>query len=165
MNNISAVNRDSALRDGAMVALLTGTACLIPALSHLIALPLSALNPMLLLLVTGVALIRDRRFGYALAIAMPLLACLITGMPTPLKAVCMVAEFSTVVLLLTLLGSRWSAAPTAVVSIIGGKVVYYAIKAAILSPAVLVGTPWGWQAISIFLSCAVFCILSNKMKK
>ncbi|MCR5821339.1 MAG: hypothetical protein K6F85_00265, partial [Bacteroidales bacterium] len=94
MKNISAVNQTSALRDVTLVALLAGVACLVPAMSHIIALPISALNPMLIVLVIGMAFLHDRRFGYLLAVAMPVVSCLVTGMPTPLKAVCMIAEFS-----------------------------------------------------------------------
>ena len=60
---------------------LVTVACLIPAVSHLFALPLYMLNPMLALLLVGMALGRDWRNALLLAILMPLLSSLLTGMP------------------------------------------------------------------------------------
>lgn len=162
MKNISAVNKTSVLRDGALVALFVGVACIVPAMSHIIALPISALNPMLIMLVIGIALLRDRRFGYLLAVAMPLVSCLMTGMPTPLKALCMAAEFSTVVALFSLLCSRWKTVPTILTAIVSGKVVYYALKAVIIAPAVLISTGWQWQLVSIAISVIIFSVLVAK---
>lgn len=164
MKNISAINQTSALRDVALVALLAGVACLVPAMSHIIALPISALNPILIVLVIGMAFLHDRRFGYLLAVAMPVVSCLVTGMPTPLKAVCMIAEFSTVVAVSSLLISRWKAVPSIFVAIISGKIVYYSLKALVFAPAVLISTGWQWQLLSIAISVILFSVLVAKKR-
>ncbi|MBR3528826.1 MAG: hypothetical protein IKN84_04115, partial [Bacteroidales bacterium] len=61
-------------------------------MSHLLALPLYKLNPMLLALLGGLLLLKDRRTVLLLAALLPIFSMVVVGMPTPGRALCMVAE-------------------------------------------------------------------------
>jgi multisubunit Na+/H+ antiporter MnhG subunit len=65
----------------------------------------------------------------------------------------------------TLLQRLWSAAATRpwasfaaiIAAMLCGKVVYYALKALVIAPAVLVTTPVATQAIVALVAAALFC--------
>ena len=141
-------------------ALLLTTACLVPTLSHLFAFPLYHLNPMLLVLLAGMLLVPDKRNALLLALLLPLVSMMAVGMPTPLKALCMMAELSAVVLI----SGRFSVQGFVpmLLAIIGGKVVYYLLKALLLAPAVLVSTPVLTQLIVAVAAAMLFALLSSK---
>lgn len=167
-------------------ALLLVAACLVPALSHLTALPLYHLNPMLLVLLTGMVLVQDRKNALLLAVLLPLVSMMAVGMPTPLKAVCMMAELATVVLISgKVCSNRFGAKLPAVtfpatvsrasswtlrlktfgimlLAILGGKAVYYLLKALIIAPAVLVSTAIFTQAAVAVVAAAAFALLKNE---
>lgn len=149
-----------AIMDAALIA----AACLIPAVSHLTALPLYMLNPMLALLLSGMLLGKDWRNALVLAVLMPAVSCLVVGMPTAAKMVCMVAELATVAGLFHLLNRRWSVLPSVLVSILAAKVVYYALKAVIIAPDVLIGTAWWMQLGAVLLWGGVFAALKLRVK-
>ena len=69
--------------DAAILAII----CLVPTLSHLFSVPIYKLNPMTLCLLAGMLLVNDRRNAFLLALVLPLVSMLISGMPTPLKCV------------------------------------------------------------------------------
>lgn len=150
-----------AIMDAALIA----AACLIPAVSHLTALPLYMLNPMLLLLLAGILLGKDWRNALVLAVLMPVVSCLVVGMPAAPKMVCMVAELATVAGLFHLLSRRWAVLPAVLVSVVAAKVVYYALKAVIVAPAVLVGTEWWMQVIAVLLWAGLFAALYSYIKE
>lgn len=139
--------------------LLLAAACTVPALSHALALPLYVFNPMLALLLAGILLGRDWRNGLALAVLMPLLSCILVGMPTAPKMLCMMAELATVAVVFGLLQRSWKALPAVFAAVLAGKVVYYAIKALVLAPAVLVSTAWYIQLGSVVLWCTLFALV------
>ena len=141
-------------------ALLLTTACLVPTLSHLFAFPLYHLNPMLLVLLAGMLLVPDKRNALLLALLLPLVSMMAVGMPTPLKALCMMAELSAVVLI----SGRFSVQGFVpmLLAIIGGKIVYYLLKALLLAPAVLVSTPVLTQLIVAVAAAMLFALLSSK---
>lgn len=141
-------------------ALLLTTACLVPTLSHLFAFPLYHLNPMLLVLLAGMLLVPDKRNALLLALLLPLVSMMAVGMPTPLKALCMMAELSAVVLI----SGRFSVQGFVpmLLAIIGGKIVYYLLKALLLAPAVLVSTPVLTQLIVAVAAAMLFALLSRK---
>lgn len=147
------------------LVLLT-VACAIPALSHLMAYPLYHLNPMLLVLLAGLLLVRERLNAYILALLLPMVSCFTVGMPTFLTALCMVAEFSTVVFLSGLLTSGHArfhkSLGVMLVAILGGKVVYYLLKALLLAPVVLVSTPVSIQILSVVMSAFLFSVLQTR---
>ena len=61
--NTAIVKRQSAARIALIDATLVSVACLVPILSHLTALPLYRLNPMTLVLLIGMAAVRDPESG------------------------------------------------------------------------------------------------------
>lgn len=160
-NNIKTLNPAGRIAvDGALLAL----ACLIPAASHALALPLYMLNPMLVLLLAGVLLHRDWRHALVLAVLLPVVSCLVVGMPTAAKAVCMVAELATVAVMFGWLQRKWVVWPAVMTAIVAGKVVYYLLKAVVLAPAVLVGTEWWIQLGTVVLWGGLFALLYKRAK-
>lgn len=149
-----------AIMDAALIA----AACLIPAVSHLTALPLYMLNPMLALLLAGMLLGKDWRNALVLAVLMPAVSCLVVGMPTAAKMLCMMAELATVAGLFHLLSRRWAVLPAVLVSVMAAKVVYYALKAVVIAPAVLIGTAWWMQLGAVVLWGGLFAALYKRMK-
>lgn len=146
-------------------ALLLCAICLVPVFSHLTALPLSALDPMRLALLGGMLLVSDRRNAYLLAVALPMASCLLSGMPTPATALIMAVELSANVALFALLSDKWGMKlfPAMLLSIVAAKGVYYALKALVLAPAVLVSTSlWLQMAVALLLALAFTLITNHK---
>lgn len=146
------VKKQSLMRTALIDILLLTTACLVPAISHLTALPLYQFNPMLLFLVLGMVMVNDRKNAYLLAVLLPLVSMLIVGMPAPAKALCMGVEYLTVVSLFALLGSKMGSNKKGtflamLAAMLGGKVVFYALKAMLLTPVVLISTPVMMQVL------------------
>ena len=143
---------------------LLGVACLVPAVSHLLALPLYMLNPMLALLLVGLLIGRDWRNAMVLAVLMPLVSCLVTGMPAAPKMVCMMAELATVATMFGWLQRKWAVLPAVLTAVLAGKAVYYALKAVVIAPAVLVGTAWWMQLGAVVLWCGLFTLVYKSKK-
>lgn len=146
----------------AMDAILLTVACLIPAASHLLAAPLYMLNPMLMLLMAGILLGRDWRNSLVLAVLLPAVSCLLTGMPAAPKMLCMMAELVTVASLFGQLQRNWKVWPSMLVAVLAGKGVYYVLKAVVLMPAVLVGTAWWIQLGTVLLWSGLFAMLYRR---
>ncbi len=139
-------------------------ACLIPAASHLLAVPLYKFNPMLALLLAGMLVGKDWRNALVIAVLMPLVSSLLTGMPTTPKMVCMMAELATVAGVFYLLSRKWTALPAVLASVAVAKVVYYAMKAVVIVPAVLVGTEWWMQLGTVIVWGGLFAMLYKKVR-
>lgn len=148
----------------ALDAVLLTVACLVPAASHVLALPLYMLNPMLAILLTGMLLGRDWRNSLVLAVLLPAVSCLVAGMPAAEKMVCMMAELATVAGLFGWLKSRMGTVLAVFAAILAGKVVYYALKAVVIAPAVLVGTDWKVQLLAVLLWGGLFAMLYKRVK-
>lgn len=146
-------------------AALVVAACMVPAVSHVVALPLYMLNPMLALLLAGMLVGKDWRNGLLLALLMPAVSCLVTGMPAPAKMLCMAAELATVAVLFGVLSRRWKVLPAVLVSVLVAKVVYYALKALIISPAALVGTNMWLQIAVVLLWGGLFAMFHSRKKQ
>lgn len=146
----------------ALDAVLLTAACLLPAASHLLAFPLYMLNPMLALLLAAILLGRDWRNALLMAVLLPAVSCLLTGMPTAAKMLCMMAELATVAALFGWLQRKWAVLPTVLTAIVAGKAVYYALKALLLAPAVLVSTQWTVQLLAVLLWAGIFTLLYKK---
>ena len=168
MNNTT-VKDQSLWRVAAIDAVLLTVACCIPTFSHLVAWPLYQLNPMLLVLLAGMLLVRDRRNAYLLAALLPVVSMLAVGMPTPLKALCMMAEYSTVVLVSGRL-QAWNARfvgtlGAMLLAMLAGKVLYYLLKALLLAPAVLVSTPVAVQLLVVLAAAAIYAAIVKVRNK
>ena len=141
-----AINTRTLLMDAALVA----GACLIPAASHLLALPLYMLDPMRWLLLG--ALVVGHRSGNMLtngllmALLLPLVSSLVVGMPAMGKAILIVAELGANVALFALISKKMNTFLAMLLSIVGAKAVYYALKLVVMG-GVLTGTTWMMQAV------------------
>lgn len=145
-------------------AVLLTVACLVPAVSHALALPLYMLNPMLAILLAGMLVGRDWRNSLVLAVLLPAVSCLVVGMPAADKMVCMMAELATVAGLFAWLKGRMGTAFAVFAAIVAGKLVYYGLKAVVMAPAVLVGTDWKVQLVAVLLWGGLFAMLYKRVK-
>ena len=143
------------LTDAAILTL----ACLIPAASHLLAVPLYKLNPMLALLLAGIVVGKDWHNGLLLAVLLPTVSCLVSGMPAMPKMLCMVAEFAAVAAAFGWLERRWAVLPAVLTAVLAGKVVFYLLKAALLPAEALIDIEWWIQAATVVLWGGLFALL------
>ena len=154
----------SIFKYAALDVALVGLACLIPTMSHLFAVPLYKANPMLLLLLTGMLMNRDWKNTLLLAVAMPLASSLLTGMPAAGKVVCMMAELVMVALVFNELKDKMHTLAAVLLAIVSAKMVYYALKAIVVAPAVLVGTEWWMQLASVVLWGGLFAMVYKRVR-
>lgn len=159
--------RKPAWRVLAIDALLVGLACAVPQL-HVVAPWAVKLNPMLVLLLAGMLLVPGLWSALLLSVAMPLFSMAVTGLPTPMVAVSMAAELSTVALLFTwtrnMAWLRERPFAGMLAAMLVGKVVYYAVKALLLgSVTALVGTPLLLQLLLAVAYAGLFVMLKNKI--
>lgn len=159
-----ATKTNSIVKFAVLDTVLVALACLVPAASHLFAVPLYMANPMLALLLAGMLIGKDWRNALVLAVLMPLVSCVLTGMPAAGKMVCMMAELATVATLFGWLSRRWQVLPAVLVSVLAAKVAYYALKAVVVAPVVLVGTEWWMQLAAVLLWGGLFAMLYRKFK-
>ena len=145
-------------------AVLLAVICLVPALSHVTAVALYQFNPMLLCLLAGMTLVNDRRNAFLLALLLPVVSMLLTGMPTPLKAICMVGELTTLVAIWGWAEKRMPALAAILVAMLSSKIVYYGLKALIISPVALVGTSL-WLQTAMALAFAAAFVLFRRLVK
>ena len=143
---------------------LLATICFVPALSHLFAVPFYKANPMLLCMVAGMILVRDRRNAYLLAVMLPLVSMMTTGMPDAMKAACMIPELLTVVAVSQLLERHMPTFVSMVAAILAGKVVFYGLKALLIAPAILVGTNLWLQLGTMVFYAAAFAFFTRRRK-
>lgn len=164
--NTAIVKSQNFWRTALIDVVLLATACLIPTLSHITALPLYQLNPMLLVLMAGMLLVSDRRNAFLMAVLLPVVSMLAVGMPTPMKALCMVPEFLTVVAVSTLLQGKASRfvgrMGCMVAAIMCGKVVYYGLKAMLFTSVTLISTPVLTQLLVVLGASIAFAAISKK---
>ena len=164
MKEMTDVKTISIFKYAALDVALVGLACLIPTMSHLFAVPLYKANPMLLLLLTGMLMSRDWKNTLLLAVAMPLASSLLTGMPAAGKVVCMMAELAMVALVFNELKDKMHTLAAVLLAIVSAKMVYYALKAIVVAPAVLVGTEWWMQLASVVLWGGLFAMVYKRVR-
>ena len=145
---------------------------LVPALSHLTAVPFYLADPMRLAVLGALLITRNWKNSLALAVALPLASFAISGHPVFPKCLIIAAELSVNVLLFAWLDSlirRRSAllvGGAAFISIVLSKVFYYGLKALVLSAGLLrmelVATAlWIQFAVAVAISVA-FAIWYNR---
>lgn len=144
-------------------AVLLTAACLIPAVSHITQVRLFLFNPMLALLLTGMLLGRDWRNALLLAVMMPVVSCLLVGMPTAAKAVCMVAQYVTVAAMFGWLQRKWAVLPAVLVAMLSGTTMYYGLKV-LLTGMLFSGNSLMLAAASL-LWALLFALLYNKVRQ
>jgi len=141
------------VRTAALNLLLCVAVVAIPSLSHAAAYPLYRFEPMRLLLFVAF-LYTGRRNALVMAIWLPLLSMLTSGHPVFPKVVLIQGELVLNTLIFFGLVDRWHRfAPSAAVSVIASKAVYYAAKFALIKTALMGGavfaTPWAYQLATL----------------
>lgn len=138
---------------------------LVPALSHLTSLPFYLIDPMRVAVLGALLVSKDWRNGLALALTLPLFSFAVSGHPVFPKFLVIAAELSVNVLLFVWLsrvfgrrfGSRVAVGAAAFLSILLSKVLYYGLKALVLTAGLmqseLVATAlWAQLAVAVLLS-------------
>ena len=107
----------------------------IPALSHIAPFPLYLLDPMRIFMLAGYVLTRQNTNAYLLALTIPLFSSMVTGHPPLFKAILISIELTVNILLFVQLLNRTKLLMVLALflSIIGSKLVYYALKFAFIN--------------------------------
>lgn len=139
----------------------------IPALSHMLAVPVYLIEPMRIMLIIAIAHTSQRN-AYLIALTLPLFSFAISAHPVFLKSLLISLELLVNVWLFFVLTkifrNHFAAMATA---IIGSKLFYYALKFGLLSTALiggsLISTPLYLQAITtLVFSAYIFMIFRKK---
>ena len=144
-------------------AVLLAFICAVPALSHVFAIPFYKLNPMAMCLLAGMLLVRWKGNGYLLAVLLPVVSMLVSGMPVPAVCVCIVVELLSVVGVYGLLERRAGAFVSILAALLSGKVVFYLLKTVLVAPAVLIGTNVWLQLAVVAVLSLLFWMVKRKM--
>lgn len=140
---------------------------LVPAISHLIMLPVYYIEPMRLMLILMI-LHTSKANAYVIALTLPLFSFLLSGHPVPPKMLLITAELVLNVFLFFFISGKIKSAPAALlISIIGSKVFYYLVKLVLINAAVLttglVGIPVYMQIImALLFTCYAFAVTRKK---
>ena len=116
-------------------------AYLVPALAHLVSIPLYLSDPMRILVLTGYFLARDKINGYFLALTVPLFSLIISGHPAFFKSLLISIELAVNIGLFTVILSRvkWPFVIVLMASILLSKFLYYILKYLLLSLSLIQG--------------------------
>lgn len=137
--------------------------CLVPVASHLLALPLQALEPMRMALLASLLLVNDRRNAYLMALLLPLVSMMVTGMPMGGKCAMMSFELLTNVAVFHLLEQRTGVWAGMLLSILASKVVYYGLKFAVVGSLVAT-TVWWLQLAVVVLLASIFALIYKRLR-
>ncbi len=102
----------------------------IPALSHVMPIPVYLLDPMRILLFLGFLFSRNNTNTFILALTIPLISTIVTGHPPFYKSILISIElFSNMLFFIYLLSKlNWKAPLLLLISIVASKIIYYALK-------------------------------------
>ncbi len=143
----------------------------VPALSHMTAVPFYLLDPMRLAVLGALLASRSRVNGLVLAVALPLLSFGISGHPVFPKCLVIAAELSVNVLLFVWLermfsGRRFGVGIAAFASILLSKAFYYGLKALMLGAGLmqmeLVSTALWVQLVVAVMISVLFALWWNR---
>jgi hypothetical protein len=144
-----------------------GVIYFVPALSHLLAVPIYLVEPMRIMLILGIAH-TSKRNAYLLALTLPLFSFAVSGHPVFLKSMLISIELVVNVwLFFTLAKVIRNHFAAMAAAIIGSKIFYYLLKFGLLSAALingsLISTPIYLQLITTTLfSIYIFAVLRKK---
>lgn len=109
--------------------LLLGTVYLLPTFSHLLGVPLYLIDPMRIMVLGSVLLLKNKMNAYLLAFTLPLFSFLVSGHPIFLKNFLISIELGVnVFLFFTFFHKIRIIFPSIFLSIIGSKLIYYILK-------------------------------------
>lgn len=137
----------------------------LPALSHLSPFPLYLLDPMRIFMLAGFLFSRQNTNGYLISLTIPVFSTLVTGHPLLLKAFVISIELVVNILLFIQLMKRTqlNTGLAVFLSIIGSKIVYYAIKSVFINfgfieGALITTNVWMQFVTSVFISILFYVI-------
>lgn len=141
----------------------------VPAISHMLKLPVYFIEPMRLALILAL-LHTTRRNAYILALTLPVFSFLISAHPMLPKMLLITAELTLNVFLFYVLLKKIKSAPLAVLlSIAGSKLFYYLIKFALINTAImatgLVGIPIVMQVVMTLVFAGYAMLFLQKKYK
>ena len=116
------------------IMVLTGI-YFVPALSHLVPFPLFLLDPMRIFMLAGFLLSKQNANAYLLAFSIPIFSALVTGHPSIFKSVVISIELMVNIMIFVQFVNRTKLhmALSMFLSIVGSKLIYYAIKFAFIN--------------------------------
>ncbi len=170
MNNTLAINFKS--REIVKSIIFDASALLfiffVPAISHMLSVPVYFIEPMRLALIL-MLLHTTKRNAYIIALTLPLFSFLVSAHPIPPKMMLITAELVLNVFLFYLFVNKLKSVPAAILtSIIGSKAFYYLIKFGLINTAILssglVGIPIYMQIIMAFAFTG-YAFITLKLKK
>jgi len=140
----------------------------VPALSHMLSLPVYLIEPMRIMLILAMVH-TNRANAYVLAVGLPLFSFLVSSHPVFAKMILIAAELSLNVYLFYLLRKKTNVFLSAMGSVVLSKLAYYIVKFALLQFALLkgglVGIPIYMQVImTLIFSTYAWIILKNQVK-
>ena len=139
----------------------------VPALSHLLSLPLYLVEPMRVMLIIAIAH-TTKRNAYLIALTLPLFSYLVSAHPFFYKTIIITIELLLNAWLFYFLANKWKSYFAAMItSIIISKAFYYVMKFGLISAALLdsdlITTPLYLQAITMLLfSGYLYFVLRRK---
>lgn len=139
----------------------------VPAISHMLKLPVYFVEPMRLMLIL-MLLHTTKRNAYVVALALPVFSFLISAHPVAPKMMLITAELVLNVFLFYFLVNKLKSVPAAVLtSVIGSKAFYYLVKFGLINTAIissgLVGIPIYMQVIMAFVFTG-YAFITLKLK-
>ena len=154
------LNKVFTLRNITIDIIILACIYFIPALSHISPIPLYLMDPMRIFMLAGYVLTRQNTNAYVLALTIPLFSALVTGHPPLFKALLISIELAVNILIFIRLLNRTKlhVAPALFASIIGSKLVYYALKFVFITMGLIEGSLIS-TGIVLQLGTAVFVTL------
>lgn len=141
----------------------------VPALSHMLAVPVYLIEPMRIMLIIAIAHTSQRN-AYLIALTLPLFSFAISAHPVFLKSLLISIELVVNVwLFFTLIKIFRNGFAAMATAIIVSKLFYYALKFGLLSTAFiegnLISTPLYIQAITTLVFCAYILLIFRKKQQ
>lgn len=138
--------------------IILGAIYLLPTFSHFLSFPLYLLDPMRIAVLGSFLFLRDQKNAYFLALTLSLFSCIVGGHPAFLKSLLISFELFMNVFILVGLTKRYRISFIYVfLSIVVSKLLYYAVKYAVIATGLLEGQI---VATSLWLQLLVAIIIS-----
>jgi hypothetical protein len=138
-NTLTLVNSNEKIKIAVLDILAISFVYFVPTLSHLLSVPLYLLEPMRIMLILSLAHTRKEN-AYILALTLPAFSFLVSGHPNVFKAGLIALELLlNTWLFFAILGKTKNKIVSIFSSIVISKAVYYGLKFALISSAILSG--------------------------
>lgn len=161
---IAIISKAFSIKNLLIDAVLLFIVYFIPAFSHLCPVPIYLLDPMRLVLLSGLVLTRNNFNAYFLAVTIPVFSSLLMGHPPIAKALLISIELIINVLLFSqfLNKLKWKAPIALFISIISSKMAYYMLKLMLIEFGILDGVLF---STSLYLQIGVVILITLVFSK